>query len=87
MLTVYSKDSCPFCEQAKNLLTIKKISFEVIKIDEDVDAREFIMSEGHRTVPQIYQDGKLFVAGGFQGLKKLTNEQLTEMTGETIASN
>ncbi len=87
MLTVYSKDSCPFCEQAKNLLTIKKIAFEVIKIDEDVDAREFIMSEGHRTVPQIYQDGKLFVAGGFQGLKKLTNEQLTEMTGETIASN
>jgi glutaredoxin 3 len=87
MLTVYSKDSCPFCEQAKNLLTIKKIAFEVIKIDENVDAREFIMSEGHRTVPQIYQDGKLFVAGGFQGLKKLTNEQLTEMTGETIASN
>lgn len=87
MLTVYSKDSCPFCEQAKNLLTIKKIAFEVIKIDENVDAREFIMSEGHRTVPQIYQDGKLFVAGGFQGLKKLTNEQLTEMIGETIASN
>jgi len=87
MLTVYSKDSCPFCEQAKNLLTIKKIAFEVIKIDENVEAREFIMSEGHRTVPQIYRDGKLFVAGGFQGLKKLTNEQLTEMTGETIASN
>ena len=87
MLTVYSKDSCPFCEQAKNLLTIKKIAFEVIKIDENVDAREFIMSEGHRTVPQIYQDGKLFVAGGFQGLEKLTNEQLTEMLGETIASN
>ena len=87
MLTVYSKDSCPFCEQAKNLLTIKKIAFEVIKIDEDVDAREFIMSEGHRTVPQIYQDGKLFVAGGFQGLKKLTNEQLTEMLGDVNVSN
>ncbi len=87
MLTVYSKDSCPFCEQAKNLLTIKKIAFEVIKIDENVDAREFIMSEGHRTVPQIYQDGKLFVAGGFQGLKKLTNEQLTEMLGDVNVSN
>ena len=87
MLTVYSKDSCPFCEQAKNLLAMKKIAFEIIKIDEDVEAREFIMSEGHRTVPQIYRDGKLFVAGGFQGLKKLTNKQLTEMLGETIASN
>lgn len=85
MLTVYSKDSCPFCEQAKNLLTMKKIAYEVIKIDEDLDAREFIMSEGHRTVPQIYQDGKLFVSGGYQGLQKLTNEQLTEMLGETNA--
>ena len=45
------------------------------------------MSEGHRTVPQIYQDGKLFVAGGFQGLKKLTNEQLTEMLGDVNVSN
>jgi glutaredoxin 3 len=87
MLTVYSKDSCPFCEQAKNLLTMKKIAFEVIRIDEDLDAREFIMSQGHRTVPQIYQDGKLFVSGGYQGLQKLTNEQLNEMLGEISASN
>ena len=87
MLTVYSKNNCPFCEQAKNLLTTKKIAFEVIKIDEDVDAREFIMTEGHRTVPQIYQNGKLFVSGGFHGLKKLTDEQLNEMLGETSASN
>jgi len=36
------------------------------------------MSEGHRTVPQIYQDGKLFVEGGFQGLSKLTEDQLKE---------
>jgi glutaredoxin len=84
MLTVYSKDSCPFCEQAKNLLTMKKIAFEVIRVDEDLDAREFIMSEGHRTVPQIYQDGKLFVSGGYQGLQKLTNEQLIEMTSLSI---
>lgn len=84
MLTVYSKDSCPFCEQAKNLLTMKKIAFEVIKIDEDASAREFIMSEGHRTVPQIYQDGKLFVTGGYNGLKKLTNEELTEMASMSL---
>jgi hypothetical protein len=38
-------------------------------------------------VPQIYRDGKLFVEGGFQGLAKLTDEQLNEMLGETSASN
>lgn len=78
MLTVYSKNSCPFCVQAKNLLTLKGIEFTEIKIDETPEAREFILAEGHRTVPQIYKDGVLFVQGGYQGLSKLTEEELKE---------
>jgi glutaredoxin 3 len=83
MLTVYSKNNCPFCTQAKNLLTLKNIPFKEVKIDEDVIAKEFILSEGHRTVPQIYQDNKLFVQGGYQGLSKLTEEQLKEKLNVT----
>ncbi len=78
MLTVYSKNNCPFCVQAKNLLKSKKIEFNEIKIDEDIEAKEFILEQGHRTVPQIYLNGKLFVEGGFQGLSKLTEDQLKE---------
>jgi glutaredoxin 3 len=70
MITVYSKNNCPFCVQAKSLLQLKGVDFEEIKIDESSEAREFIVGEGHRTVPQIYRDGKLLVEGGFQGLKK-----------------
>jgi glutaredoxin 3 len=76
MLTVYSKKHCPFCDRAKALLTNKNIAFEEIKIDEDVQAREFIMEQGHRTVPQIYFEGKLFVEGGFQGLSKLSTDEI-----------
>jgi glutaredoxin 3 len=75
MITVYSKKNCPFCDQAKALLKIKGKQFTEVKIDEDTDAREFVLAEGHRTVPQLYKDGKLLVEGGFQGLKKLTDEQ------------
>lgn len=78
MLTIYSKNHCAFCDQAKSLLASKNIAFEEIKIDEDPAAREFIVAEGHRTVPQIYKDGKLFVEGGFTGLRKLSDEQLKE---------
>lgn len=78
MLTVYSKNNCPFCVQAKNLLTLKGIEYEEIKIDENPEAREFVLSEGHRTVPQIYKDGVLFVQGGYQGLSKLTESELKE---------
>lgn len=76
MLTVYSKNNCPFCVKATGLLDLKGIKYEVIKIDEDAAAREFVLSEGHRSVPQIYKDGKLFVEGGFQGLQKLSDEEL-----------
>jgi glutaredoxin 3 len=70
MITVYSKNNCPFCVQAKSLLQLKGVEFEEVKIDETPEAREFVLAEGHRTVPQIYKDGKLLVEGGFQGLKK-----------------
>jgi glutaredoxin len=76
MLTIYSKAACSFCDQAKALLKSKDIPFTEVRIDEDQSAREFIVSEGHRTVPQIYKDGKLFVKGGFQGLRALNNEEL-----------
>lgn len=81
MITVYSKNNCPFCVQAKNLLQLKGIEFEEVKIDETPDAREFVLSEGHRTVPQIYKDGKLLVEGGFQGLKKQSEEFFNQLKG------
>ena len=76
MLTVYSKTVCPYCVQAKSFLKSKNIPFEEINIETTPDAREFIMSSGHRTVPQIYHDGELFVEGGWQGLSKLSAEDI-----------
>jgi glutaredoxin len=78
MLTVYSKTVCPFCVNAKNYLKSKDIPFEEINIEKDEQARQFIQEKGHRTVPQIYFEGKLFVEGGFQGLSKLTRTDIRE---------
>ncbi len=81
MITVYSKNNCPFCTQAKNLLTRKGVQFEEINIDLDANAKRFIISEGHRTVPQIYQDGAVLVEGGFQGLKDQPDEFFQTLKG------
>jgi glutaredoxin 3 len=81
MITVYSKNNFPYCVQAKSLLELKGIEFEEVKIDESTEAREFVVGEGHRTVPQIYQDGKLLVEGGFQGLKKQPEEFFNQLKG------
>ena len=86
MLTVYSKNYCPFCDKAKHLLKTKNIAYEEIKIDEDLEAREWLIGQGHRTAPQIYKGDELFVEGGYQGLAKLTDEELFNKLGESNVS-
>lgn len=78
MITIYSKNNCPFCVNAKNFLQAKHIAFEEILIDQDDQARQFVLSKGHRAVPQIYYQGKLFVEGGFKGLSKMTEADIRE---------
>jgi glutaredoxin len=70
MIVVYSKNNCSFCTQAKNLLNKHGVAFTEVRIDEDDEAREFIVQQGHRTVPQIYRDGAILVEGGYTGLAK-----------------
>jgi glutaredoxin len=44
---------------AKQYLEKHEFEFETIDIMEDNEAREFLLSEGHRTMPQIDHNGKL----------------------------
>lgn len=81
MLTVYSKENCPFCVKTKHLLETEGIKFTEVKIDADSSAKEFIISEGHRTVPQIYKDGKLLVEGGYMGLAKQSDDFFQQLRG------
>jgi glutaredoxin len=83
MLTLYSKNNCGYCLQAKALLKNNDIPFEEVNIDIDDVAREFVINEGHRTMPQIYRDSKLFVEGGFAGLSELGVDTIKTKLGLT----
>lgn len=83
MLTLYTKNNCGYCIQAKTLLKNNDIPFEEVNIETDTTARDFVISEGHRTMPQIYKDGKLFVEGGFTGLKDLGVDTIKTKLGLT----
>ena len=87
MLTIYSKNNCPFCDKVKYILKNKNIAFNEIKIDENSEAREWLIAQGHRTAPQIYLGDELFVEGGYQGLAKLSDEELFSKLGESSVSN
>jgi len=65
---VWSKYHCPFCDQAKALLTQKGIEFEERKIGDGYTREDLLEAVPNaRTVPQIFLDGQLI--GGFTELK------------------
>lgn len=86
MLTVYSKNNCAFCERAKNLLDQRGIAYKEVRVDLIPEAKEFVLAQGHRSVPQIYLDGKLFVEGGYVGLTKLQDQDFEKLKEISNAS-
>jgi glutaredoxin len=80
MITIYSKNNCPFCDRAKALLESKDIPFTVIKMEDQPEAREFLMEQGLRSVPQIFKDGVL-LPGGYQGLAGKDEEFFNTLKG------
>ena len=73
-VTVYSKDNCPFCTQAKMLLSSKGISYSEMKLGEDF-TRETLLETfpEAKSFPIIVMDG--FNIGGFTELRQKLNEE------------
>ena len=66
---VWSKNACPFCDQAKGLLKMKGIEYEERNINNGYDREDLLEAvPTARTVPQIFLDDKLI--GGFPELKE-----------------
>ena len=70
---VWSKDHCPYCDQAKNLLKLKGIEYEERNVSHDWTREQLLEAVPNaRTVPQIFLDEEL--VGGFTELtKRLTD--------------
>jgi len=53
---IYTKDYCPHCVKAKQLLTIKKQDFDEIDVTHDAALLDEMLrkSGGRKTVPQIF---------------------------------
>jgi glutaredoxin len=69
-IVVYSKDHCPYCDQAKAWLNSKDLTFTEHKVGYNGFTRENLLEAvpTARTVPQIVIDGALI--GGWDELRK-----------------
>lgn len=66
---VWSKNACPFCDQAKNLLKSKGIEFEERNVSKDWTKEQLLEAvPDARTLPQIFLDEQHI--GGFTELRK-----------------
>lgn len=70
---IWSKYNCPYCDQAKALMTSKGIQFEEKKIGDGYTKEDLLEAvPTARTVPQIFLEDELI--GGFTELKKKLTE-------------
>tara|TARA_B000000532_G_scaffold69788_1_gene55494 strand:- start:1166 stop:1384 length:219 start_codon:yes stop_codon:yes gene_type:complete len=72
MYKVYGTKICLYCDKAENLLKTKDLPFEKIYIDEDDNAKDYIVEQGFKTVPQIWLDDKWI--GGYDDLVRFLNK-------------
>ncbi|MFC0527997.1 mycoredoxin [Phytohabitans kaempferiae] len=60
MLTMYSTSWCGYCHRLKSQLDRESIGYEIVDIERDPDAAEYVMSVngGNQTVPTVrFPDG------------------------------
>jgi glutaredoxin len=80
MLTVYTKNNCPYCDRAKALLESRGVEYTTINLEDQPEVRNFLVEQGLRSVPQIFNDTTL-LQGGYQGLAAQPEEFWTNLKG------
>ena len=70
-VTVYTTDNCPYCINAKALLTKRGIPFEekLVKLNDYESRDELQQKSGMKTFPQIFLNDQII--GGFSELAVL----------------
>jgi glutaredoxin 3 len=73
MITIYTKDYCPYCVKAKNLLSSLGATYEEVDITSTPEViMELAKKSGMRTVPQIFVWDECL--GGFDTINAMNNE-------------
>lgn len=56
MVTVYTKNSCPFCDRTKEFLDELKVEYVVRNIEEDDSNFQEVIDLGYHQVPVVVTD-------------------------------
>ena len=74
MYTIYSKPSCGYCLQAKDLLTMEQLPFEYKQLGTHYSLQEFMeLFPDAKSFPQVFKDGKCI--GGYSDLVEYLKQE------------
>ena len=65
MITVYTKNNCMPCKMTKRKLQELGVNYKEINVDENLEALEYLMECGFRSLPVVFKGNELVVAGGY----------------------
>lgn len=71
MFTIYGKPECPWCDRVKALFP-EHTHHLYIDLSKNPEALDYIRSQGHKTVPQVYHNG--IHIGGYEATNKYLKE-------------
>lgn len=80
-ILIFSKDTCQWCDQAKNLMNLRGIEFEEVVIGKDIMVEQFIQKyPGVKSVPYIIIDNEPI--GGYKELcERIQNDPVQFLKG------
>lgn len=68
---IYTTDTCPYCEMAKQFFKSKNIKYKEINVSNDPEAaKEMIEKSGQMGVPVIEIDGKIILGFNKSAIEK-----------------
>lgn len=76
-LVVYGKPHCVMCTATYTMLDKAGVSYEVVDISQDHDARDYVMGLGHRQAPVV-----VFGDRHWSGFRP---EQLTDVIHQLVS--
>lgn len=68
---IYGKEQCPNCIKAKDLLESRDKEYVYFDVEDNQEARQFVLDSGKRNLPQVYKQISNNVTeylGTYQGL-------------------
>jgi glutaredoxin len=73
MYVIISKDNCPWCDKAKELMEKRGLTYKEVNVKENPWLRATMLKAGLTTVPQVFTSyGRLL--GGYEALANFLGE-------------